>query len=82
MNTINFKEIVKPSNDFYYMVEWRAKSKAPVSCAKPVQKSSTKVALIKPETGVLLAQDPWPLNPIARKFSHGSRNKKQKYPQG
>ena len=40
------------------MVEQRAKSRAPVSCAKPVQKSSTKVASIKPETGVLLAQDP------------------------
>ena len=58
MNTMNFEELVKPSNDFYYMVERRAKSKAPVSCAKPVQKSSTKVASIKPETGVLLAQDP------------------------
>ena len=36
----------------------RAKSKAPVPGAKPVQKSSTNFALIKPETGVLLAQDP------------------------
>ena len=40
------------------MFEQRAKSKAPVSGAKPVQKSSTKVASIKTETGVLLAQDP------------------------
>ena len=38
MNTMNFKELVKPSNDFYYIVEQRAKSKAPVSGAKLVKK--------------------------------------------
>ena len=79
MNTTIFEELVNPSNDFYYMVIQRVKSKAPVSGAKPVQKSSTKFASIKPETRVLLTQDPLATKPHQMKNCHGSWNKKQKH---
>ena len=56
----------KISNDFY-LVEQRAKSKAPVSAFKLVQKNSTKFASTKPVTGVLLTQDPPAAKPLGKK---------------
>ena len=58
MKITSFKELEIPSNNFYNMVEHRAKSKAPVSAIKLVQKSSNKYASQKPVTGVLLTWDP------------------------
>ena len=56
------------------MIQQRAKSKAPVSANKPMQKSSNKFAPQKPVIGVLLTWDPLAAKPHKTEKLYGSQN--------